>query len=383
MRLWRTRDHEGSILVLFDGADLEPTRRSRVGATVGGWLVAITILALCAFALVPSPYVIEKPGPVFNTLGEVTINGDKVPLIEIPGEKTYPTAGALDLLTVSTEGDPQSPPNWFEVVTAWFDPSKAVIPLEEVFPPGYTVEQSNADGRIQMANSQKDAVAAALTELGYDLPRVVTVGALTDDSPSEGILEPGDVFVSVDGRKVSSLESLRKVIADSGAGTSLPIEISRNGEILNVSVTPKLSDENPPAPIVGVYPSIDYTFPFDVKIQLENVGGPSGGQMFALGIIDKLTPGELNGGAKVAGTGTIDAEGTVGAIGGIRQKMYGAVRAGATWFLAPKSNCDEVTGHVPDGLRVIAVATLKDSLNALGTIESGGSTTSLPSCSAG
>lgn len=370
-------------MALFDNVDYPPQKRAGSGRRIGGWLVAITILALCVFALIPSPYVIETPGPVFNTLGNVTIDGSKVPLIEIPKETTYPTAGALDLLTVSSVGDPQSMPNWFEVVTAWLDPSKAVLPLNEVYPPGYSVQQSNNDGRIEMANSQKDAVAAALTELGYDLPRVVTVGALTDNSPSKGILESGDVIVSVNGQKVGDVNAMRAVIAKAGAGTPIPIVIIRNGTQSTVNVTPQLSTETPPAPIVGVYPSIEYTFPFDVNIQLQNVGGPSGGQMFALGIIDKLTPGELNGGEKVAGTGTITAQGTVGAIGGIRQKLYGALRAGATWFLAPSSNCNEVVNHVPSGLTVVAVSTLKDSLAALKVIESGKGTASLPSCSRG
>lgn len=367
-------------MALFTREDSEPPERSGRGRRIGGWLVAIAILAASVFALTPSPYVIEEPGPVYNTLGRVVIDGNEVPLIEVPADMSYPTGGALDLLTVSTVGNRSSLPNWFEVVSAWLDPSKALLPLDEVYPPGYTVEDSNADGRIEMANSQKDAIAAALTELGYDIPRIVTVGALTEDSPSKGILEPGDAIDLVDGKKVSSVQDMRAVIAASGAGKPLPMEIERNGQKLTVSVTPKLSNETPPAPIVGVYPSINYTFPFDVTIQLQNVGGPSGGQMFALGIYDKLTPGELNGGAKVAGTGTIDASGTVGAIGGIRQKLYGAARAGATWFLAPKLNCDEVVGHVPEGLRVVAVSTLKDSLKALEAIESGSGTKSLPSC---
>jgi PDZ domain-containing protein len=370
-------------VTLFEVDDRSSDPSTGRGRRIGGWLVSIAVLAVCIVALLPSPYVIEQPGPVFNTLGTVVIDGKKVPLIDIPSETTYPTAGALDLLTVSTYGDRSNRLNWFEVVTAWFDPSKAVLPLDDVYPPGTTVEQSNEEGRIQMANSQKDAVAAALTELGYDLPSVITVGGLTDDSASKGILEPGDVIVSVGGQRITDLDTLRSIIGANGTANPLTIEITRNGEPMTVSVTPKLSDENPPAPIVGIYPSIDYTFPFDVTIQLQNVGGPSGGQMFALGIIDKLTPGELNGGQKVAGTGTIDAEGDVGPIGGIRQKLYGALRAGATWFLAPKSNCDEVVGHVPDGLTVVAVSTLKESLAALTAIESGTGTAALPSCAAG
>jgi PDZ domain-containing protein len=105
--------------------------------------------------------------------------------------------------------------------------------------------------------------------------------------------------------------------------------------------------------------------------------------MFALGIIDKLTPGELNGGENFAGTGTIDATGAVGAIGGIRQKLYGASNAGAKYFLAPASNCDEVTGHIPAGLTVFSVATLDDALAALEAVSAGDDTRALPACAVG
>jgi PDZ domain-containing protein len=131
---------------------------------------------------------------------------------------------------------------------------------------------------------------------------------------------------------------LRAIIAKSGAGIPLSITVERAGETKTVRVTPELSTDAKPVPIIGIFPAISYTYPFEVKIQLQDVGGPSAGQMFALGIIDKLTPGSITGGAKVAGTGTIDAAGNVGAIGGIRQKLYGARDAGATWFLAPYSN---------------------------------------------
>ena len=116
-------------------------------------------------------------------------------------------------------------------------------------------------------------------------------------------------------------------------------------------------------PIVGIIVGGEYDFPFDVAIQLENVGGPSAGMMFALGIIDKLTPGELNGGENVAGTGTIAADGTVGPIGGIRQKMYGAKDAGADWFLAPRRTATRSSGHIPAGSRCSRCDTLDDALD--------------------
>jgi PDZ domain-containing protein len=178
------------------------------------------------------------------------------------------------------------------------------------------------------------------------------------------------------------VNALRAGIADNGTKKPLTIVIKRDGAEKTISLTPVPSKTKGAggAPVLGIIVGNDYSFPFDVKIQLENVGGPSAGMMFALGIIDKLTPGKLNGGDKVAGTGTIDASGVVGPIGGIRQKLYGARDAGATWFLAPKDNCDEVVGHVPSGLTVYSTGTLQQSLNALKAISSGKGLSALPTC---
>ncbi|MHC5797163.1 YlbL family protein [Lacisediminihabitans sp. FW035] len=346
-----------------------------------GWVLLVAaVFGTLAFTLVPAPYVIEQPGPVFNTLGTVANGSKQVPMIEIPGQKTYATSGALDMLTVNIAGSREQPPSWFEVAQAYLDSSKAVLPVDAVYPAGTSVEQSNAQATVDMQNSQKDAVAAALTQLGYTLPASLTVGGLSPKSPSTGILQKGDTIVRVDGQTTDSVLGLRAIVAKSGAGTPVSIDIERGGVAKTVQVTPELSGGADPVPIVGIFPAIVYSYPFDVKIQLENVGGPSAGQMFALGIIDKLTPGKLNGGAKVAGTGTIDGDGVVGPIGGIRQKLYGARAAGATWFLAPYSNCDEVTGHIPSGIRVLAVKTLDDSLAALKAIKDGSSTSGLLSC---
>ncbi|KTS80421.1 ATP-dependent serine peptidase containing a PDZ domain protein, partial [Microbacterium testaceum] len=135
--------------------------------------------------------------------------------------------------------------------------------------------------------------------------------------------------------------------------------------------------------LVGISLALGFDLPVDVKIQLNDIGGPSAGMMFALGIIDKMSPGDLTGGQHIAGTGTIDEQGQVGAIGGIRQKLYGARDAGATWFLAPSANCNEVVGHVPNGIRVFSVSTLSDSLKVLETIRDGGDLDALPTCEVG
>ena len=118
-----------------------------------------------------------------------------------------------------------------------------------------------------------------------------------------------------------------------------------------------------------------------VQINLDDVGGPSGGLIFALGVIDKLSPGQLTGGKSIAGTGTISADGKVGPIGGIRLKMLGAQRAGDRYFLAPKSNCNDVVGFEPPGLKVIPVETLRGALNVLDVIASDGDLSVFPVCS--
>ena len=117
-----------------------------------------------------------------------------------------------------------------------------------------------------------------------------------------------------------------------------------------------------------------------VKFDVADVGGPSGGMMFALGIYDKLTPGQLTGGHDIAGTGTIDGAGVVGPIGGIQQKMFGAKNAGAKFFLAPAENCSEVVGHIPAGLRVFKVTNFKDALTAVEEIGAGDDLSALPTC---
>lgn len=117
-----------------------------------------------------------------------------------------------------------------------------------------------------------------------------------------------------------------------------------------------------------------------VTIQPGEVGGPSAGLMYTLGVIDELTPADETGGLTIAGTGTMESDGTVGAIGGIRQKLLGARRDGATWFLAPATNCDEVVDNVPDGMRDVAVTNLDDAYKALVAIGKGEGD-SLPRCS--
>lgn len=349
-------------------------RRRRFGWTV----LVLALAATLVLSFVPSPYVIQQPGPVVNTLGTVEIDGEEVPLIDTDAE-TFPTTGSLDLLTVNVVGSRKSTPSWLDVALAWFNPSQAVVPLDLIFPPGTTLEESQEKSQIDMANSQKDAIAAALIQLGYEVPSTLTVMSLSENSASEGILQKGDLIVAMNGEKVTDLPGLRAALSAHGTESAVQLDILRDGKELSVEVTPRLSAEVTPEPVLGVGIAIDYEFPIDISIRLEHIGGPSAGMMFALGIIDTLTPGPLTGGKQIAGTGTINRDGTVGPIGGIRQKLFGAERAGADWFLAPQANCDEVVGHVPDGITVIAVSNLDEALDAVTAIGEG-EAQGFPSC---
>ena len=128
---------------------------------------------------------------------------------------------------------------------------------------------------------------------------------------------------------------------------------------------------------MGVDIAEQYKFPFTVSFSVGDIGGPSAGMMFALGIIDKLTPVNLTGGKFIAGTGEIEASGRVDAIGGIQQKMVGARDAGATVFLTPAANCPDTKGAVPAGLRLVKVSTLSQAVTYLEDLKSG---QAVPSC---
>jgi len=373
-------------VALFDeNVTLTPAPRRRMSRSTlaGVWALAVAMVVLLVLTFLPTAYVIQRPGPVYNTLGTVTSSdGTDVPLISVDGAESYPTAGALDLLTVQVVGNRERTPNWVELATAWFDPTKAVLPIDAVFPADETTQQRNADSSAMMIDSQKEATAAALKELGYDVEPQLSVHSFTKDSAAADVLKEGDIILAADGTPVTSGDQLRDIV-NAGNGAPIPLTISRDGGAMNVSVTPREAEvDGKTTWLLGITILNDFSFPIDVSIQLNNVGGPSAGMMFALGIIDTLTPGELNGGQNVAGTGTISADGTVGPIGGIQQKLWGAVGAGADYFLAPASNCDEVVGHIPPGLRVFSVGTLDDSLAALSAIRDNGDLDALPTCTA-
>src|SRR5579863_7809460 len=328
-------------------------------------------VAIAISVLIPVPYVILGPGPTLNTLGK---DSSGQPLITITGHATYPTSGHLNMVTVGYQGGPGDNVNIFNALAAWLNPDEAVVPESELFPPGQTQQQTQQQDTQEMTGSQETATAAALTQLHIAYATQVIVMQVETGFPADGVLKAGDQVIAIDGKRVTSANSLTSLITAHPAGSTLTVAIIRNGKAMTVRVGTKLSGGRA---VMGVVIEEQYKFPFTVKISVGNIGGPSAGMMFALGIIDKLTPLDLTGGKFIAGTGEITAAGQVEAIGGIQQKMVGARNAGATYFLTPASNCSDTKGAVPAGLHLIKVSTLSQAVNDLEAIKAG---RAVPSC---
>lgn len=324
-----------------------------------------TLVAIAVAVLVPVPYVILGPGPTLNTLGK---DSSGQPLITIIGHQTYPTNGNLNMVTVSYQGGPGANLNVFQALRAWLDPSEAVVPESELFPPGQTQQQTQQQDTQQMASSQQTATAAALSTLHIPYRTQVAVVQTVPGLPASKVLKPGDIIVAVDGKPVTGQSGLSSLITSQPPGTLLLLTVLRAGKTLTLPVASKDSGGTP---VIGVQVQEQYKFPFTVKISVGDIGGPSAGMMFALGIIDKLTPMNLTGGKFIAGTGEITPNGQVQPIGGIQQKMVAARNAGATIFLTPAGNCADTSGAVPAGLRIVKVSTLSQAISDLEAIKAG------------
>ncbi|MFJ2029002.1 PDZ domain-containing protein [Streptosporangium sp. NPDC087985] len=335
----------------------------------------LTLLFGVVGAVLPVPYVVLSPGPTENTIGD--IKGK--PVISIEGHETYPASGMLSLVTVAYQGGPGNRIDLFSALRGWVDPTVAVVPEETIFPPTSTAEEVEQRNTQEMTNSQDDATAAALSELKIPYTAVVSVASVQKGLPADGKFKSGDEIVSVNGVRAVDRETISATVRKQKPGQTVTFVVKRGGQSTTLAI-PTAADTDGTS-IVGITMQIKYRFPFKVKINVGDVGGPSAGMMFSLGIMDKLTPGSMTGGQAIAGTGTITAEGEVGPIGGIQQKMVGARRSGATVFLTPAANCAEAVKAIPDGLKLIKVKTLHDAVQAIDVVRTGSGTA--PSCSAG
>lgn len=310
------------------------------------------------------PYVALGPGPTYNTLGEV----DGTPVIAIEGRPTFPTDGHLDLTTVGV----QSELTLVEALRGWFARDLAVVPRELVYPPGRSDEEVQEQNTELMRASQDSATAAAARQLGIRIAEV-TVAEVAPDAPAAGRLQVGDVLTSLDGTALRDAAELRSLIASRQIGAVVRVGFVRAGRPAAIEITTGASGgDGERRPVIGVVTQekpVD--IPFEVTISLQEVGGPSAGLMFTLGILDKLDELSLTAGRYIAGTGEISADGTVGPIGGITQKLIAAKAKGAVAFLVPADNCAEAVRRPPAGLPLVKVTTLTDALAGLEALRQG------------
>ena len=316
---------------------------------------AVTVVGAVTMAAVPLPYVRFQRGTTVDLLSEV--RGTE--RIQVEGHKTYPDDGELRMTTVS-ETPPKTGVPLLSAMIAWLSDDEAIKPYDDVYRPQDTAVSQQSQSAVQMSTSQDVAIAAALEHLGIKVPSVPVVGPISPGYPADGALAERDRYISIAGHPIRVWDDVVRVISHATPDKPLTFVVERDGKKLSVPVTPRVVDGRT---VIGVQAAFDYKFPFKVTINLpDQIGGPSAGLMFALAIADTLTPGSLTGGAHIAGTGEmLNAEGLVGPIGGIQQKIVGARQDGASLFLVPASNCDEaVTAH-PGSMRLAAVATLDDA----------------------
>lgn len=307
------------------------------------------------------PYAALLPGPTFDTLGEV--DGETV--VDIQGTQTYPTGGHLNMTTISVIADV----TLYEAMGLWVSGRSALVPREEIFPPELSMQQVEQQNEELFQDSESRAEIAALSYLGY--PSMIVAEQVSASGAANGKLAAGDRLVTVDGRQVRDKQQLMDLLAFTRPGQIVQVGFQR-GDAPAQEVPIELGPGQPPdrgylGIVVADRPDVD----FEVTISLADVGGPSAGLMFALSIVDKLTPGPLAGDTFVAGTGAIKSGGEVEPIGGIRFKMLRAREAGASVFLVPAGNCEEAVANVPEGLQLVRVEALADAVRALDALRAG------------
>jgi PDZ domain-containing protein len=343
-----------------------------------------TILVFClvivlgtAAAVLPVPYVTMSPGPTVNVLGE----SDDKPIIDVAGHKTYPTDGDLRLTTVSVT-NPSTRVGLGDVMSAWFDGARAVYPRDVIYPPEQSAEDVETQSAVDMVSSQDTAIAAALSELGYRLPLRVEIVAVTKGSPADGQLKVRDRLVTIDGTPITNVKQVSAAIQGTGVGKTAHLVVRRGSKTVDVPVQPEASPDDPKKAAVGIQIQPGYDFPFDVSVRLnDDIGGPSAGLIFSLGVYDTLTPGSLTGGTDIAGTGTITAKGRVGPIGGIQQKIVAAADAGAKIFLVPPDNCESALDAdvTKDEIKLVKAPTMHSAVESLQAYAKD-SSADLPAC---
>ncbi len=351
----------------------EPRRRLPVWPFVAaGVMLLVGAFVFAAVAIpISMPYYAMSPGPVSDVSDYIEVD-----------DPSDTTEGELFFLTVSLQEV-----NVIEWVAAKLDSRVDLAPRENIRPAGVSQEQLREQNLALMRRSQEDAKFVALEYLGYEVTYIgsgALINSTIEGSAAEGTLEPGDIIKAVDGEEVEFYNDAVAMIGGRAPGEELVLTIERATEesVDTVEIPLVLGPyrfvdadgnvlDDPDRGMAGVMLSdadVEVIFPIDVEIDSQNIGGPSAGMMFTLEIINALTDEDITHGNRIAGTGTISRDGVVGAIGGIKQKTFGAIDAGAQYILVPANNYEDAVEAAGDDIEVVRVETIQDALTFLASL---------------
>ncbi|MHA2788298.1 YlbL family protein [Corynebacterium sp. S7] len=343
-------------------------RKRRLSTITWGAIPVVLLAALVTVDRIPGtdisltvPYAAEGPGPTFNTLGDV----DGQPVVQIDGAETDPTSGNLNMTTVSVRTNM----TLAQALGRWLLTDDSLVPIEQIIPPNVSQEEMQQSNEQAFVSSEASATVAAMNYLGR--PTKVIVHDTVADSAAAGIIQANDVINSVDGTEVTQPGKVQEIVRAKAPGDTIELGISRGDEQLTETITLGQHPEDSKIPLLGITMTSEPADGVNVNYNLNDVGGPSAGMIFSLAVIDKLTPGELNGGKFVAGTGTIAEDGTVGAVGGVEHKVVAAKDAGAELFLTPADNCASALSSDTGDMVVAKVTNLDDAVKAMDSFANG------------
>jgi Lon-like protease len=337
-------------IVVLDNGMVEANRKPSLGRRIFGFvpvaLLALTVV-VAVMARVSTDYVAYAPGEASDLSPRITLSGAEQ--FKPKGHFLLATVGLTDRLTR------------LQWLRAKFNPDYDLKKYKDVYPGGRASELKRS--KVMMDDSKTLATLAALRYLGQDgVGSGVKVFEVGKGAPAEGKLIAGDVITKVDGAPICVSTDLRTGIMRQEAGKPVRLSVTRSGKPISVDVVAVTANGNR---VIGVaVETVKCDLPINVKIDTASIGGPSAGLSMTLAILDLLTPGELTGGTIVAATGTIDADGSVGDVGGVRQKTAGVRSAGAKLFLVPPGEEQEARSRAGN-LPVVAVRNLDEAIAAL------------------
>lgn len=356
---------------------LTPSQR-RVRTLAWGAVPLVALAAALNITTIPGtnvslavPYAAEGPGPMVNTLGEV----DGTEVVEVTSNvkdlQVEQPSGNLNMTTVSVRTNM----TLAQVLGRWLTTDDTIVPLDTVIPTGKSEDEVQEENLAAFTQSESAATVSAMHYLGRELK--VEVVQPMEGSPAAGKVETGDIVTAIDGQAVSEPTQAQELVRKHAPGEELVLEVERDGTPRTIRLTLGEHPEDKKTALLGIIMTSQPKDDVQVEYNLQDIGGPSAGMMFALSVIDKLSPGDLTGGKFVAGTGTIAEDGTVGPIGGIVHKVAAAKQGGAELFLSPAENCKEAVSRDTGNMVVAKVSTLDDAIAAIEAFKSG---TQFPTC---